>query len=165
MGEAWIAAAALRLHGEEGNVLGRLYEWRDFPVKVAGSEAALRAAKTGDLPALPFWRKHSRNPGSDFHVLATVATALLSIVPSGASVERTFSAFGNVWCDRRSRLNSERVRKLVYIYVNHKAMLREGDARDADSLSAFKAWMRSMDPDGATDSGSEREAGGAEAGE
>lgn len=43
-----------------------------------------------------------------------------------------------------SRLTNNRVRKLLFEYFNRKALLRDGDARNADDFAAFQEWLESI---------------------
>jgi hypothetical protein len=47
---------------------------------------------------------------------------IFSIVPSSASCERTFSSFSFIHTKSRNRLKRDRVKKLVYIFANRKAV-------------------------------------------
>ena len=58
------------------------------------------------------------------HLLATVAVTLLSIVPSEAAVERTFSALKMQWTPRRNQLQVETVEDLLQLQLN-SSQLRE----------------------------------------
>ena len=69
---------------------------------------------------------------------------LLVIPPASATSERVYSAVGRVWDPSRSRLTNSRVRKVLFVYFNRKALLRDGDARNADDFAAFQEWLESI---------------------
>jgi hypothetical protein len=54
--------------------------------------------------------------------LSNIAQALLSITPSEAAVERTFSAQGNVHRDVRNRLSNEKIENEMFIKFNERAL-------------------------------------------
>jgi hypothetical protein len=76
--------------------------------------------------------------------LSKVACMLLSIPPASATSERVFSAVGQVWDTGRSRMTSKRVRKLLFIYFNRKALSRDGAVRDAEDFAAYVQWLDSV---------------------
>lgn len=55
---------------------------------------------------------------SDMPELLQLAVYALSISPTSGAAERNWSAFGFIHCQRRNRLSTERVDKLVYLYWN-----------------------------------------------
>ena len=69
---------------------------------------------------------------------------VLCLFPHAATSERVYSAVGRVWDPSRSRLTNSRVRKLLFVYFNRKALLRDGDARNADDFAAFQEWLESI---------------------
>jgi hypothetical protein len=77
--------------------------------------------------------------------LSKVAQVLLAIPPASATSERVYSAVGRVWNTSHSRLSSTRVRKLLFIYFNRKALLRDGAAVQADDFAAFEEWLDSLE--------------------
>jgi hypothetical protein len=64
--------------------------------------------------------------------------------PASATSERLFSAVGRVWDSSRSRLTNSRVRKLLFVYFTRQALLRDGQAREADDFAAFQDWLESI---------------------
>jgi hypothetical protein len=80
--------------------------------------------------------------------LSKIARMVLVIPPASATSERVYSAIGRVWDSSRSRLTSTRVRKLLFVYFNRRALLRDGEARSTEDFQAFVEWLSSI-PDGA----------------
>ena len=54
--------------------------------------------------------------------LQRVAIAILSQVPTASACERNWSAYGHVHSKKRNRLTAERARKLVYVFMNMRAL-------------------------------------------
>ena len=54
------------------------------------------------------------------------------------------SAVGRVWDCSRSRMTSTRVRKLLFIYFNSKALSRDGAVRDAEDFDKYQEWLDSI---------------------
>jgi hypothetical protein len=50
-----------------------------------------------------------------------------------------------VWDSSRSTLTSTRVRKLLFVYFNRKALERDGATRSADDFAATQEWLESID--------------------
>lgn len=124
----------------------QLLDWQACPSAAVGSKALWSLVESGDMRPQDMWQwVLDNNPA--FKELATAATMLLDIVPTSASVERTFSAFGNVCTPDRARLTCERVRMLTYIYVNSKAVLRDGAAMSADDVRGLYEWLRALEDD------------------
>jgi len=63
-------------------------------------------------------------------LLAKVALKLINFPQSSASVERTFSAVRRIHTWQRGSLGRETLSKLVYIYVNRRALQKENVLRE-----------------------------------
>jgi hypothetical protein len=57
--------------------------------------------------------------------LAAIAIEILSFPASTAAVERTFSVVRRVHTWQRNRLSRKKLAKLVYIYVNQRALAQQ----------------------------------------
>lgn len=98
-------------------------KWCQAPAAI-GITSDLLASLQHGVSADAFWR-HLYELGG-VQQLARIALMLLAISPSSASSERVYSAAGRLWEAERSRLTSERVRKLLFVYFNRRALLRRG---------------------------------------
>ena len=63
-----------------------------------------------------FWNVWCKQHG--FPVMATVATKLLSMHPTSCASERNWSAWSQLFHNKRSSLSLERARKFVYVRCN-----------------------------------------------
>ena len=117
----------------------QLMKYKVQPSSIGATEEAIKATNMGVLPE-QFWKALEPQAPE----LSKLARMLLVIPPASASSERLFSAVGRVWDCSRSRLTNNRVRKLLFVYFNRKALLRDGQARDADDFAAFQEWMESI---------------------
>jgi hypothetical protein len=68
-----------------------------------------------------YWRRIRQLFPSN-HGLADIAIELLSFPASAAAVERTFSIVRRVHTWQRNKLGRDTLSKLVYIYVNQRAL-------------------------------------------
>jgi hypothetical protein len=92
----------------------------------------------------------SQSPHIEFK---TCCRAHLQVVPSEASVERTFSAQGLIMTKRRNRLGDHGVMRELAIKFNQTAMEDEGKPRTFDCL----AGVMPMDSDESSDSEDDEE--------
>ena len=77
--------------------------------------------RKGSKGACMFWAFYSYTAP----LLSRVATALLSITPSEAAVERSFSAQGVVHSDRRNRLSNDNIEHEMFIKFNSRALSQQ----------------------------------------
>lgn len=105
------------------------------PEQIGLTEHKLNAAKS--MPPTLVWR----DVESTCPELSAAAQLLLAIPPTTASSERVFSNVGYLWSDMRSRLSPQRLRKLLYIYFNRRALMRDGSARGAEEFERFDEWL------------------------
>ena len=106
----------------------------------------LDAAAAGKTAPEDFWKFL----GPHAPELSRVARMLLVIPPASASSERVFSAAGLLWTPHRSKLLNDRVRKLLFIYFNRRALKRDGAVRDAEDWVSFEEWLDSIEEAGAS---------------
>lgn len=76
--------------------------------------------------------------------LADFAERVLSIAPTAAGIERSQSAFGHIWNDKRSRLLSGRVAMLVYVYYNQRVLDRT-NAQALMDVEEVLDYLRELD--------------------
>jgi len=104
--------------GEYKKVLG---EWTNFIGKAGtfkfGFTAEVLEACTDQLAWWAAW-------GSDAPILTNIARALLSLPSSSAAAERNWSTYGLIHSKLRNRLSPDRLKKLVYIYFNLRALAK-----------------------------------------
>ncbi|CAF4019943.1 unnamed protein product [Rotaria sp. Silwood1] len=63
---------------------------------------------------LSFWKQHKQS----FPLIASIARDILAIPASNTSVERQFSACKNTFTDKRTKLGSEKLNKLIFLKKN-----------------------------------------------
>ncbi len=63
---------------------------------------------------LSFWRQHKQT----FPLIASIARDILAIPASNTSVERQFSSCKNTVTDKRTKLGSEKLNKLIFLKKN-----------------------------------------------
>jgi hypothetical protein len=121
----------------------QLILYKSEPEKIGITPAAVQTTISGDTIVKPevFWRDLKPHCPE----LSKVAQMLLAIPPASATSERVYSSVGNVWSSKRSRMTNSRVKKLLFIYFNRRALQRDGAAREADDLAAFADWLESLD--------------------
>lgn len=129
--------------GSDGGsrVQAQLIMYLQQPGNIGVTPELLDTVRHGVSPE-GFWQ-HLGELGHAFE-LSQIAHKLLTIPPSSASSERLFSAVGRLWDASRCRLKDHRVRKLLFIYFNRRALLRDGAARSADDFDAFVEWLASI---------------------
>jgi hypothetical protein len=121
----------------------QLTKYKVAPSQIGATEFALQSTITGGVSPEMFWKERQQHAPE----LAKVALMVLTIPPASASSERVFSAVGRIWDTSRTRLATQRVRKMLYIYFNRKALLRDGAVRSADDFAAFQEWLESIPDD------------------
>uniref|UniRef100_A0A383W2G9 HAT C-terminal dimerisation domain-containing protein n=1 Tax=Tetradesmus obliquus TaxID=3088 RepID=A0A383W2G9_TETOB len=121
-GEALIEQLAGRMMGQQAQTKakGQLMNYKSRPREIGITPAAVAATQTAGVAPETFWTDISHSCAE----LSEVARMLLSIPPSSATSERVFSAVSQVWDTGRSCMASARVRKLLFIYFNRKALSR-----------------------------------------
>ena len=65
--------------------------------------------------------------------------------PTAAGGERCFSAFSNVWTDKRANLMVGRVGMLVYIYFNSRVLANQARS-DGINWEEFVQYLESLPP-------------------
>ena len=121
----------------------QLMLYKNDPDKIGAKATAVAATLTGGgltVSPVMFWKDISHSCAE----LSKVARMLLFIPPASATSERVFSAVGRVWDCSRSRMTSTRVRKLLFIYFNSKALSRDGAVRDAEDFAKYQEWLDSI---------------------
>jgi hypothetical protein len=118
----------------------QLTKYNVAPAQIGATEFAVQSTITGGVSPEMFWKERQQHAPE----LAKVALMVLTIPPASASSERVFSAVGRIWDTSRTRLATQRVRKMLYIYFNRRALLRDGAVRSADDFAAFQEWLESM---------------------
>ena len=83
--------------------------------------------------------------------LAEVAKKVLSLPPTSSGGERNWSAFKNVWTERRNRLLMGRAGILVYIHYNQRVLSRMHEQHCAADFEGFLNYLDGMDPLPGTD--------------
>lgn len=78
-------------------------------------EKTCRDGNLKELSALEYWGKVVTKPGSPFLMIANVAQFALSLPPSSAESENSFSSAGIIVSERRTRLLPVKVEKLAVI--------------------------------------------------
>ncbi|CAF4627320.1 unnamed protein product [Rotaria sp. Silwood2] len=63
---------------------------------------------------LSFWKQHKQS----FPLIASIARDILAITASNTLVERQFSACKNTFTDKRTKLGSEKLNKLIFLKEN-----------------------------------------------
>ncbi|CAF4662986.1 unnamed protein product, partial [Rotaria sp. Silwood2] len=63
---------------------------------------------------ISFWKQHKQS----FPLIASIARDILAITASNTSVERQFSACKNTFTDKRTKLGSEKLNKLIFLKKN-----------------------------------------------
>ncbi|CAF4699778.1 unnamed protein product, partial [Rotaria sp. Silwood2] len=63
---------------------------------------------------ISFWKQHKQS----FPLIASIARDILAIPASNTSVERQFSACKNTFTDKRTKLGSEKLNKLIFLKEN-----------------------------------------------
>jgi len=116
-----------QMEGEEGR-------WHLEP-----GESKNSRTETLANPLLYFKR---RSYYSECCPLASLAVILLTITPSEASVERTFSALKMQWTPRRNRLEVSTINNLLQLQLNSDRLRKESDLAVAGRPSA-KYWLAS----------------------
>ncbi|WIA33014.1 hypothetical protein OEZ86_006171 [Tetradesmus obliquus] len=141
-GEAFIEQLAGRMMGQQAQTKakGQLMNYKSRPREIGITPAAVAATQTAGVAPETFWTDISHSCAE----LSEVARMLLSIPPTSATSERVFSAVSQVWDTGRSRMTSARVRKLLFIYFNRKALIRDGAVRDAEDFAAYVKWLDSL---------------------
>uniref|UniRef100_A0A383W273 HAT C-terminal dimerisation domain-containing protein n=1 Tax=Tetradesmus obliquus TaxID=3088 RepID=A0A383W273_TETOB len=141
-GEAFIEQLAGRMMGQQAQTKakGQLMKYKSRPREIGITPAAVAATQTAGVAPETFWTDISHSCAE----LSEVARMLLSIPPSSATSERVFSAVSQVWDTGRSCMASARVRKLLFIYFNRKALSRDGAVRDAEDFAAYVKWLDSL---------------------
>ena len=76
--------------------------------------------KEDDDPLIWWKRIQLKSPNSK--TLAHIAIEILSFPGSAAAVERSFSVVRRVHTWQRNKLKREKLSKLVYLYVNRRAL-------------------------------------------
>lgn len=89
-----------------------------------------------------WWETYGDLP--ELSALKPAALKLLCIPPSSCSSERNFSTWGNIWSDKRARMASTRVNKLVFIYFNARSLDRAEVGTSATDHSLFYEWLSSL---------------------
>lgn len=114
---------------------------------IADEEELAKAQERSFNPRL-VWYLHLRHSP----VLAHAALALLSVAGSEASVERTFSAQGDVHTDRRNRMADEIVEAEMFIKFNDSTVKRmeewEGEMKSTTSKRRRKRQQTAARPPG-----------------
>jgi hypothetical protein len=118
----------------------QLMKYKVQPDSIGATAEAVQATVSHQVLPEDFWKSLEQQAPE----LSKVARMLLVIPPASATSERVYSAVGRVWDPSRSRLTNSRVRKLLFVYFNRKALLRDGDARNADDFAAFQEWLESI---------------------
>ncbi|WIA41395.1 hypothetical protein OEZ86_004981 [Tetradesmus obliquus] len=141
-GEAFIEQLAGRMMGQQAQTKakGQLMNYKSRPREIGITPAAVAATQTAGVAPETFWTDISHSCAE----LSEVARMLLSIPPTSATSERVFSAVSQVWDTGRSCMASARVRKLLFIYFNRKALSRDGAVRDAEDFAAYVKWLDSL---------------------
>lgn len=73
------------------------------------------------MDPIAYWTR-IRQMSPPNRALANIALEILSFPASAAAVERTFSVVRRVHTWQRNRLGRETLSKLVYVYVNQRAL-------------------------------------------
>jgi len=84
---------------------------------------------------LSFWRQYKQT----FPLIASVARDILAIPASNTSVERQFSTCKNTVTDKRTKLGSEKLNKLIFLKKNmsiFKENFAVSDTKPSGSLNA-----------------------------
>jgi hypothetical protein len=84
---------------------------------------------------LSFWKQHKQS----FPLIASIARHILSIPASNTSVERQFSSCKNTVTDKRTKLGSEKLNKLIFLKKNMNILKEKfsvGFSEASDSLNA-----------------------------
>jgi hypothetical protein len=96
----------------------------DLPPRMAAFVEAIKARKKEKTPIgdsrAQFWDEAVAK--NQFHLVSSVAIPLMVMHASSCGAERNWSIFGNVFGEKRSRLDVERGEKIVFIRQNSKQM-------------------------------------------
>lgn len=97
-----------------------------------------RASSATFRSPLNYYQRRSHHP--ECSPLAQLAVILLSVVPSEASVERTFSWLKMQWTARRNRLDVSTVNNLLRLQLSAKRQAEVSDLA-ATSQPSAKCWL------------------------